>query len=358
MEENKIVISGIQQAGIGVPNVHEAWAWYRKNFGTDIRVFEEEAVAQLMLPYTGGKPRSRHAALAINLQGGGGFEIWQYTERTPQPPAFTPEMGDLGIFVVKIKSFDIQAAHKLMNNNQVPISEIITTPAGEKSFFVKDLYGNPFQVIETDENTFRSEHKPTGSVYGAVLGVTDADASAKFYAEILGYDKVLYDEKGKFNDLAWIEGGEKQFRRMLLTHSKPRKGAFSRMFGKSQLELVQKLDGTPRKIFENRMWGDLGFIHLCFDIHGMDAMRELCGSKGHPFTIDSFKGQGERFDMGEAAGHFSYIEDPDGTLIEFVETHKVPLVKKIGWYLNMNKRDPRKPLPDWMLKAMRFSRVK
>ena len=33
--------------------------------------------------------------------------------------------------------------------------------------------------------------------------------------------------------------------------------------------------------------------------------------------------------MGEAAGHFSYIQDPDGTLIEFVETHKVPILKKL-----------------------------
>mgnify|MGYP001126527018 CR=1 FL=1 len=358
MAQDKIVISGIQQAGIGVPDVHEAWAWYRKNFGTDIRVFEEKAVAQLMLPYTGGKPRSRHAALAINLQGGGGFEIWQYTERTPQPPLFTPEMGDLGIYIVKIKSFDISSAHQLLQKNGVTISGIENSPGNEKFFFAKDLYGNPFQVVETKEPKFRDEEKPTGSVYGAVLGVTDIAASAKFYAEILGYDKIVYDEEGKFDDISWIEGGNGNFRRMLLTHTKPRKGAFSKMFGSSQLELVQKLDGKPRKIFENRMWGDLGFIHLCFDIYGMDAMRDLCASKGHPFTIDSFKGQGERFDMGEAAGHFSYIEDPDGTLIEFVETHKVPLVKKIGWYLNMSKRNPEKPLPDWMLKAMRFSRVK
>ena len=44
------------------------------------------------------------------------------------------------------------------------------------------------------------------------------------------------------------------------------------------------------------------------------------------------------FDMGEAAGRFSYIEDPYGTLIEFVETHKVPIIKKIGWYINLKKR--------------------
>ncbi len=62
--------------------------------------------------------------------------------------------------------------------------------------------------------------------------------------------------------------------------------------------------------------------------------------------------------MGEAAGHFAYIEDPDGTLIEFVETHKVPIIKKLGWYLDLKKRNPNKALPGWMIKSLRFSRVK
>lgn len=62
--------------------------------------------------------------------------------------------------------------------------------------------------------------------------------------------------------------------------------------------------------------------------------------------------------MGEAAGHFSYIEDPDGTLIEFVETHKVPVLKKIDWYLNLKNRQAEKPLADWMVKGMGLNRVK
>jgi hypothetical protein len=62
--------------------------------------------------------------------------------------------------------------------------------------------------------------------------------------------------------------------------------------------------------------------------------------------------------MGEAAGHFSYIEDPDGTLIEFVETHKVPILKKIGWYLNLRKRNPKKHLPDFIVKMLGFGKVK
>jgi catechol 2,3-dioxygenase-like lactoylglutathione lyase family enzyme len=75
---NEYIICGIQQVGVGVKDVKEAWRWYRKYFGMDCPIFEEEAEAKLMLPYTGGQPRSRHAVLAFNLQSGGGFEIWQY----------------------------------------------------------------------------------------------------------------------------------------------------------------------------------------------------------------------------------------------------------------------------------------
>ena len=100
----KPIISGIQQVGVGIPAVYDAWKWYRKAFGVDIPVFDEAAEAALMLPYTGGEPRSRHAVLALNIQGGGGMEIWQYTSREPQPAAFDIQFGDLGIYVAKISS--------------------------------------------------------------------------------------------------------------------------------------------------------------------------------------------------------------------------------------------------------------
>ena len=86
----------------------------------------------------------------------------------------------------------------------------------------------------------------------------------------------------------------------------------------------------------------------------MDALKEECREKGFPFVVDSNTG----FDMGDAAGRFSYIEDPDGTLIEFVETHKVPLIKKLGISINLKNRNPEKPLPNWLLKLFSVNRVK
>jgi hypothetical protein len=62
--------------------------------------------------------------------------------------------------------------------------------------------------------------------------------------------------------------------------------------------------------------------------------------------------------MGEAGGRFSYIEDADGTWIEFVETHKVPILKKWGWYINLKNRKPGKYLPNWMLRVMGLNKVK
>src|SRR5688572_8084154 len=139
-------IVGIQQIGIGVPDVKDGFKWYRQHFGMDVPVFEEAAEANLMLPYTGGKPHKRHAILAINMKGGGGFEIWQYTSRTPQASANRIELGDLGILCTRMKSENIKAAREfLRSKNTDLLSEISKDPGGSEHFFLADKFGNFFQ---------------------------------------------------------------------------------------------------------------------------------------------------------------------------------------------------------------------
>jgi catechol 2,3-dioxygenase-like lactoylglutathione lyase family enzyme len=351
------LICGIQQVGIGVSNVAEAWKWYRTHFGMDIRMFEEAAYAEHMLPYTGNKPQKRHAVLAINIQGGGGFEIWQYTERTPQVPLFTPQLGDLGIFVCKMKSFDISATHQRMQKDGLNVSQLIKDPRGEQTFFVTDPYQNVFQFVPC-EKKFYNDNKDSGGAHGAIIGVTDIEKALPVYADILGFDKKIYDVQESFQDLSYLNGGSKSFRRVLLGQTEERKGPFSALLGNGEIELVQASGYSPKKIYEDRYWGDLGYIQICFDIQGFIELKGYCETKGSPYTVNSMQKLNQSFDMGEAAGHFAYIEDPDGTLIELVETHKIPIIKKLNWYLDLTQREKDKRLPNWMLKTLRFNRVK
>ena len=348
------IISGIQQVGIGVQNVYEAWTWYRHFFGTDVPIFDEEAVAGLMLPYTGGQPQSRHAVLAMNMQGGGGFEIWQYTKRTPQYPKEEIQLGDTGIFALKIKCLNIEKIfNKFQEYEADLLSSIEKTPCGDACFWVKDPWNNIFQVIQAGD-FFQKTGKLTGGTYGVVMGVTDIEKTTALYRDVLGYDQVVYDKTSVFNDMKGLPSGNLPCNRVLLRHSSPRVGAFSRLLGATEIELIQVFERKPNKIFKDRFWGELGFIHLCFDVNGMEALKNRLNTEGYPFTVDS----ANSFDMGEAAGRFAYIEDVDGTLIEFVEAHKIPILKKLGWYLSLKNRAPEKPLPNWMLKAMGLNRVR
>ncbi len=350
----KRIISGIQQVGIGVANAEEAFRWYRKMFGTDIVVFKDAATASLMKPYTGQQAHDRLAILALNMQSGGGFEIWQYTSRTPVASTIPIQLGDLGIYAVKIKSKDVAKSYAFYKQNGV---ELLTIPAalptGRDHFFLRDPYGNIFEVVK-DDYWFTQNDQLTGSVCGVTIGVSSIERSLPFYEKVLGYDIKLYSGEGHYDDLKGVPGGEQHFTRVLLSHSRKLEGAFSKLLGPTTIELLQVTDRQPVKIYDNRYWGDLGYIHVCFDINGFKAHEEICNANGAPLTIDS----SNSFDMGEAAGHFAYNEDPDGTLIEYVETHRVPILKKIGWYLDLRKRNPEKPLPNWMVKSLSFSRVK
>lgn len=350
MEKN---ICGIQQVGIGVKDAQVAWKWYRDVFGMDINVFEDTATAKLMLPYTNGQECDRYAALAMNMEGGGGFEIWQHTNITPKPPVFDVQLGDSGIFICKMKCRNIQ---KAFDEHQAKGLDILgglsRDPQNHWHYYLRDPYNNIFEVVE-EEHCYKEQKSVTGGVAGVVIGVSDIEEAKKVYADILRYDQVVFDETGQFADLAGLPGGGEYYRRVLLKH-KTRTGPFSKLLGPTQIELIQTLDRTPRKIYQDRIWGELGYIHLCFDIVGMDFLKDECEQKGFPFTVNS----ANSFDMGTAAGHFSYISDPDGTPIEFVETHKLPIIEKLGWFMNLKGRDPKKSLPDWMVKTLAFNRVK
>jgi catechol 2,3-dioxygenase-like lactoylglutathione lyase family enzyme len=343
------IITGIQQVGIGVTDAVAAKHLYKELFGMNVLIFDDKSEATLMAKYTGNEVHRRHAILSMNLAGGGGFEIWQFTSRNPTPLP-TIQLGDVGIYAIKIKCKNIILAHNhFTKNTSTTISAIQKNAAGNNYFWLKDAYNNCFQLIESNE-WFSEVDSICGGVCGAVIGVTNIEKASHFYKNVLGinefvYETVEYDgEKNK----------ERQLKKVLLKKNKNPTGAFTNLLGEVVIELVQYMDGTPQKINDNRYWGDCGFIHLCFDVLNMNVLKENAEAYGFNFTVDSLKA----FRMEGASGRFCYIEDPDGTLIELVETHKIPILKKIGWYLNLTKRKKNTPLPNWMIKTLGWNKVK
>lgn len=347
------LITGIQQVGIGVEDADEAKILYRDLFGMNVLVFDDIAHANLMSKYTGGEIHKRRAILSLNMKGGGGFEIWQFLDRTPASKVSLPRLGDLGIFALKLKSPGIQNAHQHFQKlSGIILSEIYHSPIGQKHFWMKDLSGNQFNIIEDKSELYKTDHC-IGGVVGAVIGVSDMDKSINFYTQLLGRGRIIMDQSGAIEDCPSDET-DQNFRRVIIQNEASRSGAFSKLFGGIQIELIQAKDFQPKKIFEDRYWGDCGFIHLCFDVIDMDLLKKKMNNAGYSFSVDSENS----FAMSDAAGRFCYVEDPDHTLIELVETHKVPILKKLGINFNLKNRKSQKPLPRWFLGLLALNKVK
>jgi catechol 2,3-dioxygenase-like lactoylglutathione lyase family enzyme len=347
-------ITGIQQAGIGVSGAEEAKLYFKHLFGMDVLVFDDNAPATLMTRYTGNKIQNRKAILSLNLNGGGGFEIWQFLDRQPQPPANTVTYGDCGIFALKIKCRNIEEQHKIFQkNNGLYFSSIQKNPWGQPHFWVRDQYDNWYNIVACAD-WFLEKGKCTGGVTGAVIGVRNLEASVQFYSRLMGITEVSYSGEIPLSDGPQDALAGKKFSRALLVKKQGCTGAFSDLLGPVYIELVESKELPVNTIFKNRYWGDKGFIHLCFDVLDMESLKKHMEEKKYTFTVDS----AGSFAMENAAGRFCYVEDPDGTLIELVETHKIPILKKFGWFLDLKKRKQNKPLPGYMIRLMGLSKVK
>lgn len=352
----RYIISGIQQMGIGCEDFAQSWAWYIKMFQTDIRVLEDDTVAERMLPYTGGVPQKRHACIALNLQGGGGFEIWQYSQRKPVPLPFPIQCGSVGIFGCKIKSRDVLRFRQELLTKKCDVGPLCADPSGLPVFWIRDPWGNYFQVVG-DKSVLIDRNQLSGGVVGAVIGVRDIERALPLYRDLLGYTSVVYDKEGVFADFEYFPNGGNRFRRVLLTTPEPPKeGAFSQLYGRGSIELVQDMSVPQQKIYEGRFWGDPGFIQLCLDVTHLDEFEKVSASMGYPFTVDSAR-NASQFKMGDGQGRFVYIEDPDGTLIELVEAEKITLLRHPRITLSLKRRKSYRPLPKILFRIMGMKKV-
>jgi catechol 2,3-dioxygenase-like lactoylglutathione lyase family enzyme len=308
-----------------------------------------------MKAYTGGQTHERQAAVIMNMAGAGGLEVWQYLSRTPKQPKQKPQLGDFGIFAIKLKTPDLASTRRKLELTK-PTARLESI-SGKKGFFFTDPSGNHFHVVEGEE--YFAKPKLTSGAYGAIIGCSDLEKSIRFYTEVLGFELKKKTEAEKVEAYENLPGGNHSFKRAYLTKAKPEIGGFSNFLGNTEIELIQSTDYTGVKMYEDRYWGDPGYIHICFDVKDMDELKAHCEKWGSPFVLDSFETEdGQSFNMGDVTSRVAYIDDPDGTAIEFVETHKVPLIPALGIAINLKGKQTDKNVPNWVLKLVALKRVK
>ncbi len=347
-------INGLQHIGVAVSDMDVSLKFYRTFFGLDIPFFDSVQPAPLMDVYTRNSTITKRASMVMNLQGGCAIEVIRPTSFEPVRAKNPVQMGDLGIFITQVKCKDIDASYRFCKDKgALGVTAIAKDPAGRETFYIQDPDGNVWQFLQGSSWYSNSGHH-SGGVVGCTTGVSDMEKAMKLYAGILGFDEVVYDRTAAFVDWSELPSGNQKYRRVLLTQSNQPGGGFARVTGKTYIELVQSIDRKPNFIFEDRIWGDTGFAHIGFDVKGMKGLGEDLGAAGYGFTCDS----NNALSMGNTKVHCTYIHDDDRTLIEMIEVYKVPIIEKWGFYLNVEKRDPLKPLPDFILKALRFSRIK
>ncbi|MGB3152671.1 MAG: VOC family protein, partial [Maribacter sp.] len=219
------IINGIQQIGIGVSDTRSVFNWYREHLGFDILLFQDEATASLMTQYTNDEPQRRDAYLSLNMRGGGGLEIWQFKDRSPNPPKNPVLLGDLGINAMKIRTVDLNVSYQKLQKLELSfLSKVISSNVEGSFFYFDDPWGNLVQVVQ-DSYSFMKTRLSTGGVLGAVIGVSDIDASITFYKNLLGYSTVLVDAIVELPSLKDFDKKE-TFRKVILQHKRDKIGGF------------------------------------------------------------------------------------------------------------------------------------
>ena len=154
-------------------------------------------------------------------------------------------------------------------------------------------------------------------VHHMAIGVRKLEPIRAFYRDVLDFTVIFSDfPTGEYPALAGIVRGPRVVFDAVL---------FAQPAGGIVLELMQMIDPTPRPVRKDTKYGDIGLAKISITVPDVELfyreMKEKVSFCFEPRSVDipSFGPYG-----------FVYARDPEGNLMEFVSTPKMPVQGRFG----------------------------
>jgi catechol 2,3-dioxygenase-like lactoylglutathione lyase family enzyme len=312
------MICALQHVGLGVTDAAASYGFYKKCLGFNLKISDYLGSSPEMEPIIGELAKMR-IIMGLSSQGRGVVELVQHLSSKSRKTNL--RWGDIGFLASGYHATNLPAVIPQFEQLGFPAAAPIrSVELGDnqrmESIFLKDPDGNFIELIDAAPGKKR---KPTVSGLAQVtIGVRDMDRSIAFYREIVGFDRVLFDNTGTDAAFDALFGGELKLREVLLGKSHSLRSPFLVPNG-GRIRLIQALNYKGKDIYKGRRWGDIGQMECCFEVKDAKATIAELKSKNieiyHPPTF---------MNMGSGScGYFTYIKDPDGNLVEFVEVSRV-----------------------------------
>jgi catechol 2,3-dioxygenase-like lactoylglutathione lyase family enzyme len=312
------MIAAFQHVGMGVRDVERTYDFYRDLMGFRVELSDETEYQVDMTPIVGDLVEMR-VMMAVNIAGGAAIELVEHTSTKPMEAEEPLQWGDIGYLELGLKVHQLDDVYLDLKRKGVefitPVLSMELSSGGtERYAYIRDPDGLLIQLVEVPN---RKRAFAVGGARHVAIGVSDMGKARDFYGEVLGFTDLIHRFEGRIPELDDVTGG-REMEMVILGHQGGQKSVLP-LLERAIVKLVHTPGYRGRPTFEGRRWGDIGLMEMAFDVTDLAESTNGLLSKGaellHPPT---------RVDMGQGTiGAFSYIKDPDGTILEQVEVEKV-----------------------------------
>ena len=320
------MINALQHVGQGVRDVDATFGFYKKHLGFKVKL-NDLTIASKEMAAVIGSVETMRMMMAVNAKGGGIIELIEHKSKPIKPFPEEGGYGDYGVLEVGYGVDDIEKVVADLEANGArfltPVCDLELEHGRRWRYaYLRDPDGLPLQLTEDLSPGKPGAARPeVRGVTHVGIGVSDLDRSKKFYGSALGFDRVLYECDRRIPEMDAVTGDTRPMRMAILERSAPASGPLAKLLPRGVVKIFEVPGRKGKHLYDGRCWGDIGCMEVCLDVSDLMATVASMQKQGIEIYLPPVK-----INMGSGSrGLVAYIQDPDGTTIEFVE------VQSIAW---------------------------